>query len=102
MKSKHRYQNVQPSSIQKPSVQVKLVYSICDDQLLVSLFDITNIYINVLYKDIKIGSALVTLFDITNLYKQDAVSVTRLQCICGIGFGFASKFQKSMPLMQYA
>ena len=51
----------------------------CGDQLLVSLFDITNIYINVLYKDIIIGSAHVTLFDIKNLYKQDAVSVTRLQ-----------------------
>ena len=51
----------------------------CGDQLLVSLFDITNNYINVLYKDIIIGSAHVTLFDIKNLYKQDAVSVTRLQ-----------------------
>ena len=61
----------------------------CGDQLLVSLFDITNIYINVLYKDIKTGSAHVTLLDITNLYKQDAVSMTRLQCICGIGFAIS-------------
>ena len=74
----------------------------CGDQLLVSLFDITNNYINVLYKDIKTGSAHVTLFDITNLYKQDAVNVTRLQFICGIGLEFASKLQKSMALMQYA
>ena len=52
-------------------------YVFCGDQLLVSLFDITNIYINVLYEDIITGSAHVTLFDIKNLYKQDAVSVTR-------------------------
>ena len=41
------------------------------------MFDITNIYINVLYKDIKTGSAHVTLLDITNLYKQDAVTMIR-------------------------
>ena len=35
--------------------------NICGDQLLVSLFDITTIYINSLYKDIITGSALVSV-----------------------------------------
>ena len=74
----------------------------CGDQLLVSLFDITTIYINSLYKDIITGSAHVTKLYIKNLYKQDEVSVTRLQCICGIGYEFALKLQKSMLSMQYA
>ena len=74
----------------------------CGDQLLVRLFDITTIYINSLYKDIITGSALVTKLYIKNLYKQDKVSVTRLQCICGIGYEFALKLQKSMLSMQYA
>ena len=63
----------------------------CSDQLLVSLLDITHIYINILYKDILTGSAYVTLFDIKNLYKQDTVSVIRLQFnegleICSLDF----------------
>ena len=56
----------------------------CGDQLLVNCFDITNIYINIFDKDVNYRSAHVTKLYITNLYKQDAVSVTRLQCICGI------------------
>ena len=55
----------------------------CGDQLLVSLFDITNNDINVLYKHVITGSAHVTKLYITNLYKQDAIRMTRLQCICG-------------------
>ena len=74
----------------------------CGDQLLVNCFDITNIYINIFDKDVNYRSAHVTKLYIKNLYKQDEVSVTRLQFICGIGLGFASKLQKSMPLMQYA
>ena len=57
---------------------------ICGDQLLVNCFDITNIYINIFDKDVNHGSAHVKKLYIRNLYKQDAVSVTRLQCICGI------------------
>ena len=59
----------------------------CGDQLLVNCFDITNIYINIFDKDVNYRSAHVTKLYITNLYKQEVVSVTRLQCICGIGFG---------------
>ena len=74
----------------------------CGDQLLVNCFDITNIYINIFDKDVNYRSAHVTKLYIKNLYKQDEVSVTRLQCICGIGFEFALKLQKSMPSMQHA
>ena len=56
----------------------------CGDQLLANCFDITNIYINIFDKDVNYGSAHVKKLYIRNLYKQDAVSVTRLQCICGI------------------
>ena len=57
---------------------------LCGDQLLVNCFDITNIYINIFDKDVNHGSAHVKKLYIRNLYKQDAVSVTRLQYICGI------------------
>ena len=70
----------------------------CGDQLFVNCFDITNIYIHIFDKDVIYRSAHVTKLYITNLYKQDAVSVTRLQLICEIGFEFASKLQKHMPL----
>ena len=57
---------------------------ICGDQLLVNCFDIPNIYINIFDKDVNYGSAHVKKLYIRNLYKQDAVSVTSMQCICGI------------------
>ena len=77
-------------------------HTICGDQLLVNCFDITNIYINIFDNDVTYRSAHVMKLYIKNLYKQDEVSVTRLQCICGIGFEFALKLQKSMLSMQYA
>ena len=67
---------------------------ICGDQLLVKCFDITNIYINTFDKDVIYRSAHVTKLYIKNLYKQDALSVTRLQVICGIGFEISFKAPK--------
>ena len=69
---------------------------ICGDQLLVKCFDITNIYINSFDKDVIYRSAHVTKLYITNLYKQDAVSVTRQQCTCGI-----SDFELSIIAYKY-
>ena len=47
-------------------------------------FNIRNLRFLLIPSNLCGDQLLVNSLYITNLYKQDAVSVTRLQCICGI------------------